>query len=82
MNQYEVLYLITPELDEETNKAVIEKFAGIITLMPPPLCPRNWSVTSATMSASCATWLPAKSHKGLGHLAVTNRTREFLRSQA
>lgn len=31
MNQYEVLYLITPELDEETNRSVIEKFAGIIT---------------------------------------------------
>ncbi len=31
MNQYEVLYVITPELDEETNKAVIDKFAAIIT---------------------------------------------------
>lgn len=31
MNQYEVLYVITPELDDETNQAVMEKFAGIIT---------------------------------------------------
>ncbi|MCL2695118.1 MAG: 30S ribosomal protein S6 [Clostridiales bacterium] len=30
MNLYEVLYVITPELDEETTAAVIEKFAGII----------------------------------------------------
>lgn len=31
MNQYEVLYVITPELDDETNQAVMDKFAGIIT---------------------------------------------------
>lgn len=31
MNQYEVLYAITPELDDETNQAVMDKFAGIIT---------------------------------------------------
>ncbi|MDO4565621.1 MAG: 30S ribosomal protein S6 [Clostridia bacterium] len=30
MNAYEVLYVITPELDEENNQAVIDKFAGII----------------------------------------------------
>ncbi len=31
MNQYEVLYVIVPELDEEANRAVQEKFAKIIT---------------------------------------------------
>ena len=31
MNEYEVLYIVTPELDEETNKQVIDKFAEIIT---------------------------------------------------
>jgi len=31
MNQYEVLYVITPELDEEANRSVQEKFAKIIT---------------------------------------------------
>ena len=30
MNLYEVMYVITPELDEETTQGVIEKFAGII----------------------------------------------------
>lgn len=30
MNKYEALYVITPELDEETTKAIIEKFNGII----------------------------------------------------
>lgn len=31
MNEYEVLYVVTPELDEETNRQVIDKFAEIIT---------------------------------------------------
>lgn len=31
MNQYEVLYVITPELDEEADKVVMDKFADIIT---------------------------------------------------
>jgi len=30
VNKYEALYVITPELDEETTKAIIEKFNGII----------------------------------------------------
>ena len=30
MNQYEALYIIVPEIDEETNKATIEKFKGIV----------------------------------------------------
>lgn len=30
MNKYEALYVITPELEEEANRGVIEKFAGII----------------------------------------------------
>ena len=31
MNQYEVLYVITPELDDEANQTVMGKFAEIIT---------------------------------------------------
>ena len=30
MNPYEALYILVPELDEETNKAAIEKFKGIV----------------------------------------------------
>lgn len=30
MNQYEALYIIVPEIDEETTKAAIEKFKGIV----------------------------------------------------
>ena len=31
MNQYELLYIITPELDEEATKACVEKFSGVVT---------------------------------------------------
>ncbi len=30
MNQYEVLYIIVPDLDEEAARASIEKFKGIV----------------------------------------------------
>lgn len=30
MNLYEALYIIVPELDEETNRSVIDKFKGIV----------------------------------------------------
>ena len=30
VNKYEVLYIVTPELEDEAVKAVIEKFSGII----------------------------------------------------
>ena len=31
MNKYEAMYIVTPELEDEAIKAVIEKFSGIIT---------------------------------------------------
>ena len=30
MNKYEVMYIVTPELEDEAIKAIIEKFSGII----------------------------------------------------
>jgi small subunit ribosomal protein S6 len=30
MNQYEALYIIVPDLDEESTKASVEKFKGIV----------------------------------------------------
>ena len=30
MNQYEVLYIIVPDLDEEATRASVEKFKGIV----------------------------------------------------
>ena len=30
MNKYEALYIVTPELEDEAIKAIIEKFTGII----------------------------------------------------
>ena len=31
MNKYEAMYIVTPELEDEAIKGVIEKFSGIIT---------------------------------------------------
>ena len=31
MNKYEALYIVTPEMEDEAIKGVIEKFSGIIT---------------------------------------------------
>ena len=31
MNAYEVLYIITPELETDANKAIVEKYSGIVT---------------------------------------------------
>lgn len=31
MNKYEAMYIVTPELEDEVIKTVIEKFSGIIT---------------------------------------------------
>lgn len=31
MNKYEAMYIVTPEMEDEAIKGVIEKFSGIIT---------------------------------------------------
>lgn len=31
MNKYEAMYIVTPEMEDEAIKVVIEKFSGIIT---------------------------------------------------
>ncbi len=31
MNKYETMYIVTPEMEDEAIKGVIEKFSGIIT---------------------------------------------------
>jgi small subunit ribosomal protein S6 len=31
VNKYEALYIITPELEDEAMKAVVDKFSGIVT---------------------------------------------------
>ena len=31
MNRYEAMYIVTPEMEDEAIKGVIEKFSGIIT---------------------------------------------------
>ncbi len=31
MNKYEAMYIVTPEMEDEAIKSVIEKFSGIIT---------------------------------------------------
>lgn len=31
MNKYEAIYIVTPEMEDEAIKGVIEKFSGIIT---------------------------------------------------
>lgn len=31
MNKYEAMYIVTPEMEDEVIKGVIEKFSGIIT---------------------------------------------------
>ncbi|MDL2220494.1 30S ribosomal protein S6 [Eubacteriales bacterium OttesenSCG-928-N14] len=31
MNNYEVMYIINPELDDETRAALVERFSGIVT---------------------------------------------------
>lgn len=31
MNKYEIMYIIRPDVDEETQKAVVERFNNILT---------------------------------------------------
>ena len=77
MNQYEVLYLITPELDEEANRAVMDKFAGIITGNGGEIVKQDeWGKRKLAYAIDCATWLPGRKHNPESSQARTEQQHE------
>ena len=42
MNKYEAMYIINPTLDEESTKAIIEKFKGIVEANGVPEALEEW----------------------------------------